>query len=159
MDALYGKLFQNIKEHCINSLPYNIKQDYYSYVEGNVNNGFRQVIITSEIMLAIIEHFLVNHKSKLVNIEFLVEDDELNEEINVFLKKMESNGAVWATLKERLNFVSYNDSIDIKKIELKCLEEYGFMISIQVNGIFWTSRDKFEDVSQEIIEIVQRYVK
>lgn len=158
MQNKYGKLFQDIKTREIVCEPYSLQQDYYAMIQKAVNACKQQCIFTSSVMISIIQELLLNHKASVTEIEFLEDDDELNHEIACLLKKMKDNAAYWEVLKERLDFLSRYDSIDIKRVSLRCLEGAGFIVSIQVNGILVVSENTFDAVSSEIAKIVRRVI-
>ena len=151
-----GKLFIRIETGNIECLAYNPEtQDYYQMVQKTINNGYRQIICTSSLMISIIEHYLVYHNAKLSNIEFLQEEDELNTEIREIIRKLRDNGAYWAILKERLEFLSKYDSIDIKQVVFKCIEGDGYIIDVRVNGLISISEHMYESASDEIVGIAK----
>lgn len=156
MHSMTGKLFRRLETNSIECLQYDYGvQDYYRMVQEMINRGYRQIICTSSVMVAIIEHYLVRHNAVLISIDFLQEDDELNEEIKAIISKLRDNGAYWAILKERLEFLSKYDSIDIKQVAIKCIEGDGYIFSLKVNGLLSISENKFKSVSDEIVEVVE----
>ena len=72
---------------------------------------------------------------------------------------MENNSAYWQKLKEKLFFLSQNDSIEMKKVNFRSLEDRGSMFSIQVNGIIIVSDCEFDRVSKKISSIVEDCIK
>ena len=81
MEMFQGKLFQNNKEITIKE--YDVKKihDYYKFVQENHNLGYSQVVITTEIMLNLIEYYFVKRKFNIIMFEFIDEDLELEAEI------------------------------------------------------------------------------
>lgn len=109
-------------------------------------------------MIALIEEFLLKFNAIVSEIEFLVEDEELNQEIKEILEKMKDNGAYWEILKEKLSFLSKYDSIDIKKVSIKSKQGMGFLLSMQVNGIFDVTENVYDLVATEICNVVRRVI-
>ena len=109
-------------------------------------------------MIALIEEFLLKFNAIVSEIEFLVEDEELNQEIKEILEKMKDNGAYWEILKEKLSFLSKYDSIDIKKVSIKSRQGMGFLLSMQVNGIFDVTENVYDLVATEICNVVRRVI-
>lgn len=159
MVSKLGKLFQNIQTGKIQCFPYVLENDYYSLIKEAQNCGFRQCIITSDIMIQIIEFFMLKCKAELISIDFMIEDELLQDEINFILQKMKTNLAYWSTLKQKLFFISQNDSIDIKNIKLRCIEDKPYLLSIQVNGIINISQNAYEDVVKTVIKITEEFIK
>lgn len=158
MRSQYGKVFQNILTREIECFSYDPQQNYYEVVQDAAKRGYQQSIFTSSVMISLIEYFLLNHNALVTGIEFLVEDIALNQEINILLDKMKGNGAYWEILKEKLSFLSRYDSIDIKKVNIAGRDGMGFLLSLQVNGIFIVSENVYESVSDEIGKIVRRVI-
>lgn len=158
MRNVYGKIFQNIVTRNIECFSYDPQQNYYDVVHNASNRGFQQSIFTSSVMISLMEKFLLRYNATVSQIEFFVEDEELNQEIKDILSKMQENGAYWEILKEKLSFLSKYDSIDIKKVNIKSKQELGFLICLQVNGIFCVSENAYELVATEICDVVRRVV-
>ena len=154
----YGKLFQNVQSRELECFSYNPKQDYYGMVQNHIRNGYQQTIFTSAVMLSLTEHFLLQHKAVISEIEFVSENVTLENEIHLILERMNSNRAYWGVLKDRLAFLSKYDSIDIKKIEIRCNEREGFLVTLQLNGIVIVSENAYASVTQEILQVVRRVI-
>ena len=158
MHTEYGKVFQNIRTREIVCFSYDPQQNYYDVVQDVSQKGYQQSIFTSSVMISLMEYFLLKHNIFVTAIEFLVEDTILDQEINILLGKMKDNGTYWEILKERLSFLSRYDSIDIKKVNLTSRNGMGFLLSLQVNGIFAVSENAYDSVSSEICKIVRRVI-
>ena len=151
MRNISGKVFQNIQTRDIECFLYDPQQNYYYVVQNASKNGYQQSIFTSSVMIALIEEFLLKYNSIVTEIEFLVEDEELNQE-------MKDNGAYWEILKDKLSFLSKYDSIDIKKVSIKSKQGNGFLLSLQVNGIFDVTENAYDLVATEICNVVRRVI-
>lgn len=154
-----GKLFRNLQTGEIESFSYSSEKNYYEFVESVQKKGYRQCIITSDIMIQILEYFLLNHKTEITKIEFLIDDEDLEAEINLLLLNMTEKQAYWEVLKERLVCISRNDSIDIKKIEFKINEEKGCLCNVLVNGIFSSYENLYSLISKEISNVLGECIK
>lgn len=95
MRNVYGKVFQNILTRDVEYFLYDPQQNYYDVVQKASKRGYQQSIFTSSVMIALIEEFLLKFNAIVSEIEFLVEDEELNQEIKEILEKMKDNGAYW----------------------------------------------------------------
>lgn len=102
MHQICGKVFQNIQTKNIECFVYAPQQNYYHVVQNALKNGYQQSIFTSSIMIALIEEFLLKYDSIVTEIEFSVEDEELNQEIKKIIGHMKDNGAYWAIIKDKL---------------------------------------------------------
>ena len=158
MRSRYGKIFQNVQTREIECFSYDPQQNYYDIVQNASERGYQQSIFTSSVMISLIEHFLLKHNALVTGIEFLAEDTALNQEISILLDKLKNNGAYWEILKEKLSFLSRYDSIDIKKVNITGRDGMGFLLGLQVNGIFIVSENAYDFVADEISKIVRRVI-
>lgn len=158
MRSKCGKAFQNVLTREIECFSYNPQQNYYDVVRDASKKGYQQSIFTSSVMISLIEDFLLQFAGFVTEIEFLVEDEDLDREIKVLIDKMKVNGAYWEILKEKLSFLSRYDSIDIKKVSITSKSGAGFLLSLQVNGIFIVSENAYDFVSTEISRVVRRVI-
>lgn len=134
--------------------------DYYAFVKSHTEEGMRQVIITSEIMLLLIEECFILRKFEIVSIEFMVEDEELDAEINAILNRMANDRVYWGELKSKLEFLNEQASIDIKKIKLKGMAKNGrsFSMFFQVNGIFGISDFAYDEEKNYLLGLLKRWL-
>ena len=159
MTNTFGKLFRNLSTNKINCFKYNENQNYYGFVQEVLKQGYNQCIVTSDLMIKIMEHFLLNYKVKTLSIEFMNEDDELTQEIDSILELMKENAVYWEILKSKLSFLSENDSIEMKKVEFKYLDGVGSLFSVRVNGIIVVSKHDFDKISGIIAKQIEGCVK
>jgi len=151
-----GKLFFDREE--IRCLPYDESdKDYYAFLKEARAKGFRQVIVTSEVMLGFITFIYSEMQQKVYKIEFMEEDDELDAEIKDLLRRVEHNPYAISLLIEKLRFLAEKSSIDIKRVYIKGnyqnSEENYF---IQANGIIGVDETHYVPVIKEISAFVKR---
>lgn len=158
MRNVYEKVFQNILTKDIECFSYDPQQNYYDVVQIASQRGYQQCIFTSSVMISLIEDFLLKYNAVVSEIEFLVKDEELNQGIKAILDKMKDNGAYWEILKEKLSFLSRYDSIDIKKVSIKSKQGIGFLLTMQVNGIFVVTENAYDIVASEICNVVRKVI-
>lgn len=159
MHKICGKVFQNTQTGDIECLLYDPQQNYYYVVQNALKSGYQQSIFTSSVMIALIEEFLLKHDSIVTEIEFSVEDEELNQEIKKIIGHMKDNGAYWAILKDKLSVLSEYNSIDIQKVSIKSKQENGFLLNLQENGIFGVTKDAYDLVATEICNVVRKVIR
>lgn len=160
-----GKIFRNSKKNTSNIeiiiKEYDkTKNDYYAFLKRYSDLGLKQVIITSEIMIRLIEVYMVEREFDIIKIDFMVEDDDLNNEINSYLSGVRENRAKLGYLLERLRFLTQDDSIDIKSITLQ-----GKALNIHLARILDISHDsvgnkmngRTEFTRLEMFKIKQEY--
>ena len=146
----FGKLFKELSTNKIVCLDYDKSQNYYKFIKNKQSNGYCQCIVTSDIMITIIQNYILKGNVEIIAIEFMVEDQELQEEIDKLLSFMKQNLGYWEILKKKLSFLRENDSIEMKKVDFRMLDGTGGVFSIQVNGIVGVTENRYEEVTTEI---------
>lgn len=157
-----GKIFRNSKNIATNIeiivKEYDkAKDDYYRFIKEYNRLGLKQVIITSEIMIKLMEIYTINRKFNINKIDFIVEDSILNDEINMYLAKIREDRANLGYLLGHLKFLAQDDSIDIKSITLqgKAINiDKESRIIVRVNGLFSISDYSYHDESEFLRGIV-----
>ena len=155
METVKGKLFQEISTKRVLSICYQADENYYDLIRNAQRQGFRQIIITSDIMLGLCEHFLLEKNIEILSFDFLVEDDELDETIKSMLSSLYQNKAYWSVLRRYMEFLQKEDSIDIKST-LFMEKPSGEHCSLSVNGIFTASRQYYKKISDFLSEYIAR---
>lgn len=150
-----GKLFRNTVSREIAAFPYDFSKNYYALIQEAQKKGYEQCIITSDIMIELMEYFLMK-QSTINSIEFFVEDTELESEINTIIRKIKTNGIYWESLKNKLIFLSTENSIEIKAVTIKSLE---YIIKIAVNGIFTVTSSFYGIISNELASFIGERTK
>ena len=155
----YGKLFKCSSTNRICYFSYDAKENYYTFIQGMLQQGYHQCIVTSDIMIKIIEHYILSGSVEVTSIEFMIEDDELEGDITSILQLMKKNSGYWEILKQKLSFLSENDSIEMKKVSFRKTVENGSLFSIQVNGIVIVSDFDFDNILKSISKIMEGCIK
>jgi hypothetical protein len=160
MISKHGKLFKRLSTNQVVCIPYNnTEQNYYTFIQNMKNEGYNQCIVTSDIMIKIIEYFILRGSIEITSIEFMVEDEELETEIRSIVDLMKQNAGYWEVLKQKLAFLSQNDSIEIKKVNFRYLEGLGALFSVQANGIIIVSENAFNTLSNIILQVMGDCIK
>lgn len=116
-----AKLFRFKKDQNerITCISYDDNEEYYSFLREYRSKGYRQVIITTEIMIKIIETSVLNDNLFVYKIELAEEDEELEKEIDQLLTKTQHNSSYFALLLEKIQFLSERSSIDLFRVYVK----------------------------------------
>ncbi len=157
MTNFMGKFFRNNKNKVV-CIPYDSAINYYGFIQSQIQEGNQQCIITSDLMVSIIEYYILKECVQVNSIEFMEEDDELDDEIKQLLNKLKWNLAYWEVLRRKLEFLS-EDSIDIKKVELRYNAGGGSLISFMVNGIVKITGENTDALIKEIATLIARNIK
>ena len=109
------KLFQEKNSNVV-GIEYSseLQKNYFQFVESQYKKGLRQVIVTSKLMLKIIEEYFLNQNYRIIDINLGEEDFEMKDEIDNILKMIEKDRGKFFYLLKRLEFISNNSSIDIE---------------------------------------------
>ncbi|WP_270749686.1 hypothetical protein [Fusobacterium hominis] len=151
------------KEKNIVAIPY-LQEDqkkYFRFVKEQYEKGSRQIIITSKIMLKVLEEYFLNKKFRIVEIKFAEEDLELNQEIEKYLEEVEKDRGCFFKLLNKLEVIANNSSIDIEKIELvssKRINEAYTSFSLKVNGIVIIDGNTIENDINSIIKNIKENI-
>lgn len=129
--------------------------DYFNFIAEQYNKRqLNQVIITSNIMIILIFSLVDKYKFCLERVEFMNDDDTLDNEIQNLVNNI-NNEENFIFLLHKLQLLSYEQSIDILKVHLKKRYEHkSTQIKIQANGIFFIDKSNFDKYSQKILDIV-----
>lgn len=157
-----AKLFwkkENDKE-VINSVFYDDTTEYYTFLRKCKSEGYRQVIVTTEIMIELLRLAVLEKELVIYKIEFAEEDCELENEIKTLLRNIEKNPAYFGDLLDKIKFLSEQSSIDIRNIYIKGKYNGETVPNfyVQSNGIFGVNAEFFDNLSNEISTLVERYL-
>ena len=152
------KLFRKNEDGSIQSFPYDPSKNYYDFVQGIIAKGYTQCILTTDIMLKVADHFLLDENGNVTGIQMYEDDDELSEQLDGLINQLRTNKAYWSVLKEKLNFLS-DDAIDVEKIELCGNKQGSHKLVFYVNGIVEMSCNDGDGLEKDILRIIGAYIK
>lgn len=151
-----AKFFFDDKKGNVHCIPYNDKINYYSFIKRYREEGYNQLIITSQIMISLIQ-FLVHEKNLIVyEVEFMEENIELDQKIKILLSKLKADFSLLPYFLDELRFLEDKSSIEIKKLSFKGRDEAGRAINlyIQVNGIIAINSEMYDCLSTLLVEFL-----
>lgn len=140
-------------------IPWDEKEEYYSFIKREITDGYHQLSVTSEIMLDIISTFMRLGTWKVDNIEMMEDDRELNSILEGLIDSVKSNANKILDLYEYLSSITKDSSIEVKRIYLSSRGENGELsaIFIQVNGIVGTYNCS-DKVNTMICQVMREYI-
>lgn len=140
-------------------IPWDEKEEYYSFIKRKITDGYHQLSVTSEIMLDIISTFMRLGTWKVDNIEMMEDDRELNNILDGLIDSVKSNANKILDLYEYLSSITKDSSIEVKRIYLSSRGENGELsaIFIQVNGIVGTYNCS-DKVNTMICQVMREYI-
>ncbi|WP_282799283.1 hypothetical protein ABVR74_02880 [Lactococcus lactis subsp. lactis] len=154
MGIVQAKLFLNKEKLVAIEIPEEKK--YYSFIQEYIQKGYRQIIIPSDILVELLKYiFLKKENSKIIDIEFLEEDEKFQEEIdNLIHKTNNEDRGYFVSLLDHINYVAQDKTVEIKKVRFKYRVDGKLIdISISINGLLNYKNNT--NVSNEIKNISQ----
>lgn len=158
-----AKLFWKMESgaETIDSILYDDNVEYYTFLRKCKSKGYRQVIVTAEIMIQVIRMAVLEKGFSVYRIEFAEEDHGLDEEIQRLIHMTTDNPAYFTDLLEKIKFLSEQSSIDIRRVYIKgkyngeCAPNF----YLQSNGIFGANKESLNFLSKEISTAVERCLR
>ena len=140
-------------------IPWDEKEEYYSFIKREITDGYHQLSVTSEIMLDIISTFMRLGTWKVDNIEMMEDDRELNNILEGLIDSVKSNANKILDLYEYLSSITKDSSIEVKRIYLSSRGENGELsaIFIQINGIVGTYNCS-DKVNTMVCQVMREYI-
>lgn len=153
---LFWKLGDSDK-HII-SQPFDDDDEYYSFLKRQFDDGYRQIIVSSETMIELIKDSVINQGLKVYKIEFAEEDSSLSEDVASLLDAITVRPVLFNTLIEKLLFLAETSSIDINRIYISGRLDSGVAVDfyIQSNGIVAISDSADGNLLDRISTLIER---
>ena len=131
------------------TVPYSpsIDNDYYIFIKNNYNNNLSQFILTSEIMVKLLNHYFLTRNFNITNIDFIEEDSTLKKDVESTIEMINGDRKYFNLLLNNIKFLSTQSSIDIARIEFKSKStetNTTIRLMLQVNGIFEIDGNNYE---------------
>lgn len=147
------------KSNKIETIFYDETSEYYSFLKNQFDQGYRQVIISTSLIISLLKELSTRYGMQVYKIEFNEDDEELAEEMSQLIQSIQKNPAYICLLCERLEFLSDDSSIDISRISFKGkIETIHVDIKIQSNGIVIVNEEAHNIVDSIIKPMVERGV-
>ena len=136
------------------------KNDYYSFLKKQFEAGYRQIIISSEVMIEIINHAVLSEGLKISEVLLSEDDDDAQTEIAYYLDLISKNPAHFGSLVSKLAFLSDNSSIDIQRIAIsgRTADKRPVECYIQSNGIFAINSEMYEYLEKKLRPLIERCI-
>lgn len=133
------------------AVPYDDRMEYYPFVKGRHDAGFRQIIVTSETMIQLIQKMVIA-RFRISEIELAENEDEFGEQVGILLNRIETNPARLSELVSLLDFLAEKSSIEIQRVAFMGRTEDGVAVEgfVQSNGVIGANRE----VSNKIFDII-----
>ena len=156
---MYGKLFKRYLDDELDIIFNEYipdEQKYYRLIEEALKRGEKQVIINSEIMIAIIFD-VIGLSGIILDIEMSDNTDKvIKDNVKKILSKMRTNNIEFVKLKEILEWSNSKDSIDIMSIDIYYDND---RYTIKSNGVFYCVNDEKKNLNHILDKLLKKIVE
>ncbi|MDF9597884.1 hypothetical protein P5808_28645 [Bacillus cereus] len=155
MNFTRAKIFS--KENEIQMLEYGSDIEYYSFIKEKSEQGYEQVILTTDFMLAILKYYFIDRKFAIKGIVPVDEEESLVSKFKYYIDKIEEDRVYFTYLLTELDFLfNEKNSLDIFKIELsgKSLSGERMRFNIQINGIVQIKDSCYQIEKDVLIKVI-----
>ncbi len=151
---------KNHSSKVISCIEYDDETEYYTFIKKCHSQKYRQIIITSELMIDIIKYFAIEKQWLVFEIDLAEDDHELKQDLEVLINNTNQDRIYFHQLIDELCFLSEQSSIDIKRVYIKGRDVEGVAINffIQSNGIIGINTESFDNISNDIKKIIEEYL-
>ena len=153
------KLFWKINEihRKVYSIVYPNDKEYYEFIEEQHKKGFRQITITSELMIKLIKKLVIENNININEILFLNDDKDIQKDIEYEISHVTKNTKDLTSLIKTIEFYTKENNIDIKRI---CFNGYiktqkQAIIYMQANGILGIKGESYNIIKTYIANIIE----
>lgn len=135
------------------------QQEYYSFVKEQIENGYHQISVTSEIMIELIGMVSMNEKNDIIKIEMMEEDSESETELMELVEQSYRNKGIILKLIKKLRYLEDESSIEIKRVSFseKGINNKRNSVFVQVNGLIGYSA-KESALIDTLINCIEGYL-
>lgn len=146
---LFWHVYNGKRQICY--IPFDDNCEYYNFLKRYHDKGYKQIIITSELMSDLMRVFCQQQNLSVYEIDLMEDDEDLDAELKGILQKMESDRIYFERLLSEIRFLSEQSSIDINRIYFKGrYNDVAVRFFIQANGIIGVIPKFFNEVAGKI---------
>lgn len=114
----------------------NISKDYYSFIQRLSVEGYKQIILPSNVLLDLMKNIYKNKKGTIKDIALLEDDDAYNHKIDELILETQNDRDNFVELFEELRYLSSDQNIEIRKIRFSYRNNGKLIdLSISINGL------------------------
>lgn len=146
-------------EYHIRSIPYDDTLNYYAFLQTYKEKGYKQIIITSEIMIQVIRESCLGKNHFVQKIE-LENNPALEKEIQDVIQLTTKNLAYFCDLIEKIKSASQQSSLILKKTYMQRIHNgtYEPAFFLQSNGILGINTIIYDSVAKEISTMIEKHL-
>lgn len=133
-------------------------EEYCSFLKRQLDEGYRPIVVSSEMMIELIRYAVIHRGLKVCRIEFDADDDALTYEVSNWGDIIEMHPVMFAIFIEKLQVMVETSSANIKRIYLSGRLATGSIVDmyIQSNGIVAINDDADIGFVDAIIVLIER---
>ena len=158
-----AKLFRTTREdgrEAVYAIPYDDDADFYDFLRDKLSAGYRQVIVTSEMMIDMVRSMYMEGKYSVCRIELTNASADMNEKTDVLIRSGADDPSYLAGILDMLELLANTFSITIRSVHIrKRHKKTGSPdFFVQANGIVGINEKSFGEISKRICTVVERCV-
>lgn len=138
---LNKKIFVKVKNNQLEIFENPNNENYYSYISKQKENGYRQILITTDQMIKILELYANNYDANIMEINLFEADDlEYKRNIEECITRLNKQQISFKDFIQQLEMINTESSIDIQSLEFYYKNnDKDFIVKIYLNGIIYIS--------------------
>lgn len=138
---LNKKIFVKTKTNNLDIFENPKNENYYSYIAKQKENGYRQILITTDQMIKILEMYANNYNAHIMGIDLFEADDlEYKRNIDECITALNKKLISFKDFIQQLEMINTENSVDIQSLEFNYkFNDNNFILKIYLNGIIYIS--------------------
>lgn len=147
------KIFLKDSQLCLKN---NIGNDYYSFIQELSGEGYKQIIIPSNVLLDLMKNIFKDKKATIKDIDLLEDDDDYNDKIDKIILETQDDRDNFVELFEELRYLSSDQNIEIRKIRFSYKNDNKLIdLSLSINGLIEVLYGESKGVEEEIGAMIE----
>lgn len=165
MNYSYYKIFRSSYSNTINLqfVPYDPAEHfhYYDFIQEQRKRGLWQLIVSSKMMIAVLEKYVAEYGYIITNIQLVEDDGDFVTECNRIKELVNAHQKDISDLTNKLYYLQDEECIDIFKIGLKkydVVTKKAVLLEIQSNGIVKNCSDCLGETNRKLMQCIMGYI-
>ncbi|MCH5423565.1 hypothetical protein V6S63_00135 [Lactococcus lactis] len=147
------KIFLKNSHLCLKK---NIGNDYYSFIQGLSGDGYKQIILPSNVLLDLMKNIFKTKKANIKDIDLLEDDDAYNDKIDKLILETLDDRDNFVELIEELRYLSSDQNIEIRKIRFSYRNDNKLIdISLSINGLIEVLYGESTEVEKQLDVMIE----
>lgn len=131
--------------------------NYYSFVKSNHQKGYKQIMLTSEMMIDIVMYIIDNYNCKITDFEFIEDDEDFKQQLlDTIVPFSKSKMNVFV---EKLDFLMQEYSLDIKTVNISGqIDGHSMDVCMHMNGVMTIDKNNYILLNKKIAKKVEGFI-